>query len=234
MSPTGLLPAKTGPVPSEATSGESGPGPNDFGPVLGYYEAGPTPREAGPRGPDAASARPGPGPNTRGPGPGASGPGRTQPEKGHKREYKFERHRLQVKAPAVTLRVGLSYSVSDTCDADPTVELSVSQDEPVQDTTADGNFSPDAKIVRDADGKISGLRLRAERKGNGDGRVYLLILSATDASGNVAKACWAVTVPKSLSKKDKDSVAAQAAAAVAAGVPLPQDSTAGPVVGPKQ
>ena len=43
-----------------------------------------------------------------------------------------------------------------------------------------------------------------------------------------------MTVPKSQSKKDKDAVAAQAAAAVAAGVPLAYDSTAGPVVGPKQ
>jgi len=53
--PTGPLPAKTGPVSVEGTSGASGPGPDDFGPVLGYYEGGPTPREAGPGGPAAAS-----------------------------------------------------------------------------------------------------------------------------------------------------------------------------------
>ena len=72
------LPAKTGPVPSEATSGASGPGPDDFGPVLGYCEAGPTPREAGPAGPEAASA-------PCGPGPGAFGPGRNQPEAGQRK-----------------------------------------------------------------------------------------------------------------------------------------------------
>jgi len=69
------LPAKTDPVSVEGTSGASGPGPDDFGPVLGYYEAGPTPREAGPAGPEAASA-------PCGPGPGVSGPGRNQSEAG--------------------------------------------------------------------------------------------------------------------------------------------------------
>lgn len=124
--------------------------------------------------------------------------------------------------------------VSDRCDAEPIVVISVTQDEPVEDQTGDGNFSPDAKFVYDPDGKVIGLRLRAERKGNGDGRVYLIIVIATDATGNVAKKCCAVTVPKSQSEKDLDAVAAQAAAAVAAGVPLPYDSTAGPEIGPKQ
>ncbi|NCO95378.1 MAG: hypothetical protein COZ06_25995 [Armatimonadetes bacterium CG_4_10_14_3_um_filter_66_18] len=86
----------------------------------------------------------------------------------------------------------------------------------------------------DYENKMTGLRLRAERKGNGDGRVYLITATVTDASGNVTKKCRAVTVPMSQSAKDKDAVAAQVAAAVAAGVPLPYDSTAGPVVGPKQ
>lgn len=75
---TGPLPAKTDPVSVEGTSGASGPGPDDFGPVLGYCEAGPTPREAGPAGPEAASA-------PCGPGPGAFGPGRNQPEAGQRK-----------------------------------------------------------------------------------------------------------------------------------------------------
>jgi hypothetical protein len=128
--------------------------------------------------------------------------------------------------------VGLTLSVQGF--SNPTVTISVTQDEPVEDQSGDGNFSPDAKILRDGTGKITGLRLRAERKGDGDGRVYLILVTATDASGHVAQACCAVTVPKSQSKKDKAAVAAQAAAAVAAGVPLAYDSTAGPVVGPKQ
>ena len=39
--------------------------------------------------------------------------------------------------------------------------------------------SPDAKDIA-----VGTLRLRAERKGNGDGRVYLIVVKATDSSGN--------------------------------------------------
>jgi len=39
------------------------------------------------------------------------------------------------------------------------VALSVARDELVEDRGGDGNFSPDAKIVPDATGKITGLRL---------------------------------------------------------------------------
>jgi len=125
-----------------------------------------------------------------------------------------------------------SVSVTDICDADPIVVVSVTQNEPVEDKS-DGNFSPDARLVPNTDGSRT-LRLRAERKGAGAGRVYLIIVTATDASGNVSQAAKAVTVPQSQSKKDLAAVAAQAAAAVAAGLPLAYDSTVGPVVGPKQ
>lgn len=57
----------------------------------------------------------------------------------------------------------------------------------------------------DPAGKIIGWRLRAERKGNGDGRAYLLIVTVTDASGNVTKKRCAVTVPKRQSKKDLEA-----------------------------
>ncbi|MBI3921659.1 MAG: HYR domain-containing protein, partial [Armatimonadetes bacterium] len=128
--------------------------------------------------------------------------------------------------------VGLSLTIADNCDANPVVTLSMSQDEKVDEDTGDGNFSPDAKLTT-VNGNLV-LRLRAERKGNGDGRVYLIIATVTDASGNVTKKAVAVTVPKSQSRKDLDAVVAQAAAAIAAGVPLAYDSTAGPVIGPKQ
>jgi hypothetical protein len=101
--------------------------------------------------------------------------------------------------------------------------------------TGDGNFSPDAK-----DTGLGTLRLRSERKGTGDGRVYLIIVTATDSSGNVSRCCRTVTVPISQSKASMASVAAQAAAARAF---CEQNGTAppgyfvigdGPVVGPIQ
>jgi len=49
--------------------------------------------------------------------------------------------------------------------------------------------------------------------------VYLIIATVTDASGHVTTRCCAVTAPKSQSQKDTTAVVAQAAAAVAAGVP---------------
>jgi hypothetical protein len=63
---------------------------------------------------------------------------------------------------------------------------SVSSSEPV----ADDGTSPDWDAV-------TGLtaRLRAERAGNGNGRIYTLTLVCTDAAGNRASRNVAVTVP---------------------------------------
>jgi hypothetical protein len=72
-----------------------------------------------------------------------------------------------------------------------------------------GNFSPDALDI--APGT---LRLRAERSGGGDGRVYLIVVTAIDAASNASRACAAVTVPQSQAPAAKSAVAAQAAAAV--------------------
>ena len=57
------------------------------------------------------------------------------------------------------------------------------------------------------------LRLRGERKGNGDGRVYLIVTEATDSSGNRGSSCCAVAVPLSNTATSQASAAAQAAAA---------------------
>lgn len=84
------------------------------------------------------------------------------------------------------------------------------------------------------------LRLRAERDGGADGRVYLIIITATDSTSNVRHCCKTVTVPESLSAAAKQAVADQAAAAEAY---CAQNGTAppgfvlvgdGPIVGPKQ
>jgi hypothetical protein len=135
--------------------------------------------------------------------------------------------------------VGFSPGISDACDDSTTVSISVTADEPYDDS-ADGKFSPDARFVKNAGGDVVGLRLRSERKGNGDGRVYLIRVTATDAAGNESSACSAVTVTHSQSDADVASVAAQAAAAVATCQPLDNDVLAvsdggsAPDIGSKQ
>jgi hypothetical protein len=133
------------------------------------------------------------------------------------------------------VNVGLTASSGDNCTASPAVHVAVFGDEDDETPTGDGTFSPDAKDI--APGT---LRLRSERKGDADGRVYLIISSATDGSGNSGHSCATVVVPHSQSPADEASVAAQAAAAKAfcdangtapAGYFVVGD---GPTIGPKQ
>jgi hypothetical protein len=65
------------------------------------------------------------------------------------------------------------------------------------------------------DDAVGMLQLRAQREGSGDGRVYLIRISATDAFSNTSHKCLTVVVPKSQSAADGASVNAQAAAAQA-------------------
>jgi hypothetical protein len=87
-------------------------------------------------------------------------------------------------------------TVSDICDAAPTVVLtSVTSDEP---DNAKGNG--DGNTVDDIQGTEIGtedyeFQLRAERAGKGDGRVYTITYAVTDASGNSANASATVAVP---------------------------------------
>jgi Bacterial Ig domain len=91
--------------------------------------------------------------------------------------------------------VGLSVSASDASGA--TTTVTVYSDE-------DDGATPDAAGM---------LTLRAERDPSGDGRVYLIVVKATDAHGNTSHNCLTVIVPKSQSAADLASVNAQAAAA---------------------
>ena len=130
--------------------------------------------------------------------------------------------------------VGLTVNASDNGGQAPAIQVTVFSDE---DDLApgSGNFSPDAKDI--APGT---LRLRSERSGSGSGRVYLIIVKATDASNNASHACVAVTVPQSQSPAARAAIAAEAAAAVAScsasGAPpagfVPVGD--GPIAGPKQ
>jgi Bacterial Ig domain/Right handed beta helix region len=102
-------------------------------------------------------------------------------------------------------------------------------------TRAGGDQSPDAKSIASAT-----LRLRAERDARGDGRVYLIRITATDVFANTSRTCIAAVVPKSQSAADLGGVSAMAQAATSvcnatgnapAGYFVVGD---GPVVGPKQ
>lgn len=132
--------------------------------------------------------------------------------------------------------VGLTVAATDNCSGPLPLGTQVFSDEGDTAPTGDGNFSPDAKGI--APGS---LRLRQERRGDADGRVYLIITSTTDISGNVASDCCTVVVPHDQSAASVASVNAQAASAHAFchshnGTPpagfVPVGG--GPIIGPKQ
>lgn len=107
------------------------------------------------------------------------------------------------------INVGLAGGSTDNCPG-ATTQVLVFGDEDDETAAGDGNFSPDAKDLA-----IGSLRLRSERKGDGDGRVYLIVVKVTDAVGNVSFRVTTVVVPHSQSKSSVASVNAQAAAAKA-------------------
>jgi HYR domain/Subtilase family len=138
-------------------------------------------------------------------------------------------------APVVTSSLTLSASAVDNCDSNLALSVKVYGDEDDEEPTGDGNFSPDAKNIA-----VGTLRLRSERNGGRDGRVYLVIVTATDSSGNVGRSAKTVTVSLGQSAADQQRVASQAAAAKAYfdanGTPPPGYFVIGdgPVIGPKQ
>ena len=104
---------------------------------------------------------------------------------------------------------------------------------------ASGRFSPDASQT------TGPLRLRAERSGRGDGRVYLIVVSVEDteiATGisHFHRCVFTVVVPHDMSAASVASVHAQADAAhdffTENGTAPPEFFIVGdgPVIGPKQ
>ena len=131
--------------------------------------------------------------------------------------------------------VGLAVNASDNSGVAPAVQVSVFSDE---DDLApgSGNFSPDAKNIAPVT-----LRLRSERSGLADGRVYLIVVKATDGSNNISRACKPVVVPHDLSPlgllaATLQGIAAGAYCQVHNGTPPPGFVLVGdgPIVGPKQ
>ncbi len=92
--------------------------------------------------------------------------------------------------------VGFSLAVTDNCTpaAAIFVDVKVTSDErPEIQTQGDGNFSPDAVVT--GTGVNRAVRLRAERMGGGDGRVYLIHITATDQYNNTSFRVLRVGVP---------------------------------------
>lgn len=90
--------------------------------------------------------------------------------------------------------VAVRYTATDNCSA-VTSSLRVTSDEPVNGI-GDGNTAPDWEVVN-----ANTVRLRAERSGTGDGRVYTITITAVDASGNETTATVLVTVAHDQRKK---------------------------------
>jgi subtilisin-like proprotein convertase family protein len=86
--------------------------------------------------------------------------------------------------------VAVAYTVGDNCG--PTgvaCALTVASDEPLNGT-GDGDTAPDWVVV-----DSHHVKLRAERSGSGDGRVYTLTVTCTDPAGRRSQATTTVTVP---------------------------------------
>jgi FtsP/CotA-like multicopper oxidase with cupredoxin domain len=133
------------------------------------------------------------------------------------------------------INVGLAATAIDNCPDPVTFGVVVYGDENDELPTGDGTYSPDAKNIA-----VGTLRLRAERKQNADGRVYLIVVTATDGSGNKTVSVQTVVCPKNLTTKQVTSVLNQAATAkaffLANNAPPPGYFVIGdgPIVGPKQ
>jgi hypothetical protein len=131
------------------------------------------------------------------------------------------------------VNVGLSVTSTGTCQVNRQVTVFSDEDDVGPRTI--GDMSPDAKNIA-----LDTLRLRAERRDSGDGRVYLIVVTTTEGTDS-AFSCSTVTVPANQSAAGKSSVAAQAAAAKTfctnnAGAAPPEFFPVGdgPVIGPKQ
>jgi hypothetical protein len=134
------------------------------------------------------------------------------------------------------VNVGLTAVASDgsSCPAPPVVAQVWGNED---DETPTGSvFSPDAKEIA-----VTTLRLRQERVSSGDGRVYLVVVKATDEAGGTGFATATVVVPKNSSEVDLAVVNALAGAAKAfadanGGAPPPGYFVIGngPVIGSKQ
>jgi hypothetical protein len=84
--------------------------------------------------------------------------------------------------------VTVNYAATDNCGAVNCV-LTVSSNEPANGT-GDGDLAPDWVIV-----DAHHVQLRAERAGNGTGRIYTISITCTDSANNSSVRTATVVVP---------------------------------------
>ena len=133
--------------------------------------------------------------------------------------------------------VGLSADATDVDGDTVTIQVTVFGDEDDETATLPGVVhSPDAKDIAP-----NTLRLRGERVEANNGRVYLIVVTATDGHGGVHRNYLTVVVPKNNKPSNIDAVIAEAAAAAAfaesngGSPPLGYFVIGdGPIIGPKQ
>ena len=92
-------------------------------------------------------------------------------------------------------KIEATVEASDICDPDPDIVLvSIVSNEPDNDQTGDGNTTGDIRRA-DLGTDDRKFKLRAERKGDGEGRVYSVTYKAVDQSDNETPATETVSVP---------------------------------------
>ena len=88
------------------------------------------------------------------------------------------------------VNAGLSYTITDNCDARLSPVVSVSSNQS-RNGTGDGNTATDW-VIQDANHVL----LRAERSGNlSENRVYVITVTVTDSAGSKTSSSVNVTVP---------------------------------------
>ena len=84
--------------------------------------------------------------------------------------------------------IWIDYTTTDNCPSEVTTQLSITSNEPI--TTSDWKIIDNHHI-----------QLKAERAGNGNGRIYTITIIATDQAGNKATKSTTVLVPHDQGKK---------------------------------
>lgn len=86
--------------------------------------------------------------------------------------------------------IGLSYSITDNCDASITPVVTVTSNQS-NDATGDGHTLFDSYVVNN-----NTVQVRAERAGvSGDDRIYTITVTATDSAGSSTSSSAQVVVP---------------------------------------